>query len=171
MSYDLYLYPPEEQAPEHASVYRQLSFSSLDPLWPEMPDPISIMKQDRIVAELCEIYPEFTIFTSHYDYTELGEGKGRRVELTQESGLQVALYQDSAFITIPYGYRDESSLRAIFEQIRKCVAAIEDVTGYVTEDPQSKGLVKLPDDIEYMVRAYLGMMGRIDKDFIQNSDS
>ena len=58
-----------------------------------MPDPIPTMNQDRIVAELYEIYPEFTIFTSHYDRTESELGRGRCVELTLENGLQVASFQ------------------------------------------------------------------------------
>jgi hypothetical protein len=137
VSYDLYMLRPEPGVDPMETLERLSEQDETVPI-----DPAVAERNRRVADALLAGNPAFSEF--EFDHEALAQNDGtsldearqtyRWIELTDESGLQVTLYDQQAAITFPYW--DSLDAGRLMEQIGATSKVIEEETGWRLYDPQ-----------------------------------
>lgn len=122
----------------------------------------------QLSSALIAAHPELRL--SERDYARLAKTKSitedearrryRDMELTDlESGLQIILFDDAAFVTLSFGPANRNEAERKVQAAWECLKVLEEEGGFSTYDLQTSKILHLNSDSELVLRAYLGASG------------
>ena len=171
MSYDLQLLP-RDRAAELLQRYDEQDADSLEinpgPMVPEREEWKRRLK-DALIAE----DPRLSEFPRNFQEIARLEGitedrarvRYRDIELNlpeeDSTGIQVSIFDDTAFVAIPYWHQGTAAATQVFRQVWRYLEILESVGTLSTHDPQLERMLNLASDFEAVVDRYLGVAGRI----------
>ena len=122
----------------------------------------------QLSSALIAAHPELQL--SERDYAKLAKTKAisedearrryRDLELTDlESGLQVTLFDDAAFVTLSFGPTNRNEAERRFHAAWECLRLLEKDGGFSTYDSQTGRILQLNSDSEIVLHAYVSASG------------
>ena len=134
-------------------------------------DPLKEQMKRRLSETLIASHPELQV--SGRDYARLAKTKSiaedearrryRDLELTDlDSGLQITLFDDTAFVTLSFGPTDRNAAGSRFHAAWECLKVLEEEGGFSTYDSQTGKILHLNSDSEIVLHAYLGASGIVE---------
>lgn len=170
MSYDIQLFyvPPGRDPLEAFDELLEQEEVGQKPVTP--PDPLKEERKQKTAAALLLAYPGYQIFPFNYEkIAQLrkisvaeAQAKNRHVVLEpphEAPAVQISLYDDEAFVTMPYWYNDPKLAQLAFEQMWGCLRIIQETTGYAVYDPQSGTILDLAEGYEKELAGYVKTAG------------
>ena len=160
MSYDFELYrvlgdvDPNAAYEKHVERRRQRRSSFRDSLGPV--DPVKEQTKRGLVAALIAVNPELQEFRWNYEKLakekSIDESEARRryreVQLTDDFGLEITLFDDTAAVTIPFRPNSEKVLRVAWE----CLRTLESEGHFSTYDSQIGRVLNLAQDFDVVLK-------------------
>src|SRR5262245_29563631 len=165
MSYDFHLFLPKPGV--YPLVTAQTEFDDDDEggeINPGPPDPGKESRKRAIAAALTKEDPALEVFQFRFEEISKSENitieeakvRYRHMELNGPDdgpGIQITLVDDRASLTVPYWHTGEKA-NAVFAQIWKYLAVIQNVAGYQIYDPQTECIINLSSDRERVTNFY-----------------
>lgn len=170
MSYDIQLFvvPPGRDPLEVFEEMMALEEAGGKPLTP--PDPVKEERKQKAAAAVLSAYPSYQVVSFNYEKI----AQARKISVTEaqlqnrqvvldpaedEPAIQISLYDDEAFVTMPYWYSDPNLAQRAFVQLWDCLRIIQEVTGYAIYDPQTGEMLDLAEGYEAQVAGYVKTAG------------
>jgi len=146
MSYDLYCYRSTSAVPNASEARVLVEPFNADGEAGRTNDTLSDMR-DKVALALLEQNPRLEQF--QFDYAEIAKVDGiseqeararyQHIELNPSEGdlaIQLTVYGDHVFITIPYWYRGSDADR-VFSELSRYLRAVRRTAGFFAYDPQT----------------------------------
>jgi hypothetical protein len=146
MSYDLYCYRPKSDTPNATEAEALIESLNADEEG-GIVTTSSLVTREKLVAALVEHNPRLEPF--RIDYAKIAESQNiseaeararfRHVELNAPEGdlaVQLTVYDDHVFITIPYWYQGEAADR-VFKELSGYLRVAREAAGLFAYDPQT----------------------------------
>ncbi len=162
MSYDIRLFKPKPN--EDPLVTAQREGDEQQP--PAELDPVQEALKLRIITALTTtnlalhpLWPNYQDIAARENISiEAAKLKHRWVQLDEresKQGIQILLFDDEAFISVPY-WHDGVQAEEVFQRIWKYLRVINRESGYAAYDPQLGILLDLSQDFSAALRLYTG---------------
>lgn len=161
MSYDLYVFPVPPGADPLTRARETFERTESSPPLPPVAPGWSERMQARAAA-VAAADPMLTAETHDAGPTEA------HVELgvpEDESGLQILVFADAAYVHLPYWHLDADA-RAAWEQVRRVLQVLEREPGMRTYDPQLDRVLDLDKDLDAVIAEYERMVVHIRRSIV-----
>ncbi|HEX6040248.1 hypothetical protein [Longimicrobium sp.] len=146
MSYDLFLFaPPPTDDP---LAFARAAFEGEVPAEDAPPD-----WRDRMRATADALAAAEPALQAQAHGEEPGDAWIELAPPDDDSGLQIVVFHDTAFLHLAYGHTG-AEVRAAWEQAWRCLVQMERANGWRTYDPQRERLLDLQTDLDAVVREY-----------------
>lgn len=163
MSYDIILFKPREDEDPLTTARRDNDLGEL-PVTP--PDPSKEALKQKVASSLMPANASLEPFKFNYEEiakierisAERAKLKYRHIELNgpdDSNAIQIQLYDDQAFVTVPY-WHDGAKAEAVFKEIWEYLNIIQRETGYVAYDPQRDAILDLSQGYTQALSLYTG---------------
>lgn len=173
MSYDLHLFRPVPGTDLAAAAESSLDAAEDAAEDPGPPDPAAEARKRELVDALRRVNPVLTPFQFDHAaiarHASISEDEARRrwrhVELNgadDGNGIQIALHDATASVTLPYWHRDAAA-RATWEEVWSYLRVLESQGGFRTWDPQIERVLDLARDLEAVLSAYARGVTALDR--------
>lgn len=163
MSYDFFLFRPKN-GDDPVALARRLLDEADDALNPGKPDDDKEERKQSLAAALVAVNPALEVYP--FDHAAIARKEGmtvkearrrwRHLELNgpeDGNGIQIALYDDTADLTVPYWHHGEDARRTVWE-VWRYLEVLEREGGFVTYDPQLERVLDLGTDLDAVLAGY-----------------
>lgn len=163
MSYELYLFKPRAGIDPLETV-DELFLVEDEDIHVSSPKAEKEIRKHQLADALKKLNPELEIFAPGFNETsemdsffgEEADAGFRHLELNEaeaDNGIQIALYDDKANITIPFWHRGEKA-KKVFGEIWAYLSLLEKEADFVTVDPQIGRVLNLSNDLPEVLEVY-----------------